>query len=126
MKLNRKASDEISGFWDQGIKVIGTLQFAGVFRIDGDFHGSIATNDTLVIGRHACVHADIKVGAIEIAGEVFGNIDAKRSVEVLETGRVCGDIHTPVLVISPGAVLDARTCMATGNSETVADLGNRP
>lgn len=112
MKLRPKESDEIKGFLDQGTHITGELAFAGTLRIDGNFHGSISTDDRLVVGTHAIIHADIKVGEIEIAGKVLGSIEAKRSVEILPTGRVQGDIHTPVLVMSPGSMLDARTCMA--------------
>ena len=60
MRFRQKPSaDEISGFLDQGANVTGELQFSGTLRIDGTFHGSIATEDILVIGEHAVVHADI-------------------------------------------------------------------
>jgi cytoskeletal protein CcmA (bactofilin family) len=64
----RRKSEQISGFLDQGTNVIGELQFSGTLRIDGNFQGSISSGDTLVIGEHAVVHADIKVGEIEIHG----------------------------------------------------------
>ena len=113
MKLHLKKPAEIFGFCDKETAITGELNFAGVFRIDGDFHGSISTEGTLVIGPRACVYADIKVGAIEIAGSVFGNIDAIRSVEVCSTGRVRGDVHTPVLTVSPGGTLNG--LMAANN-----------
>ena len=112
MKFHVNTSDEIAGFLDQGTSVAGELKFSGTLRIDGAFHGSISTDDTLVIGEHAVVNADIRVGEIEIAGQVFGRIEAKRRVEVLASGRVSGDIRTPELAITPGALLDARTQMA--------------
>lgn len=112
MKFRLRASDQVSGFLDKGTNVTGELEFAGTLRIDGNFHGSISTGDILIIGEHALVHADIKVGEIEIHGQVFGRVEAKRRVEVSATGRVRGDIQTPVLVTSPGGVLDGRIEMA--------------
>jgi cytoskeletal protein CcmA (bactofilin family) len=117
MKLRRKGLDQVSGFLDKGTNVTGELEFAGTLRIDGIFHGSISSRDVLVIGTHAVVHADIKVGELEIHGQVFGNIECKRRIEVLSTGRVCGDIHTPVLVISEGALIDGRTQMTGGTPD---------
>jgi cytoskeletal protein CcmA (bactofilin family) len=110
-KEDNKESDEISGFLDQGIGITGELHFAGKLRLDGDFQGSISTDGTLVIGEKACVCAEIKVAEIQIAGQVFGSIEAKRRVEILQTGRVQGDVHTPVLVMKPGSTLDGRTSM---------------
>ena len=117
MKFRLRASDQVSGFLDKGTNVTGELEFAGTLRIDGNFHGSISTGDVLIIGEHALVHADIKVGEIEIHGQVFGSVEAQRRVEVTATGRIRGDIHTPVLVTSAGAVLDGRIEMASGRPD---------
>ncbi len=113
MKFRLRASDQVSGFLDKGTNVTGELEFAGTLRIDGNFHGSISTGDVLIIGEHALVHADIKVGEIEVHGQVFGSIQAKRRVEVTATGRIRGDVQTPVLVTSAGGVLDGRIEMAS-------------
>ena len=91
----------------------GELAFAGTLRIDGNFHGSISTNDNLVIGEHAVVHADIKVGEIEIHGQFFGRIEAKTRVEIFRSGRVHGDIHTPLLCVNAGAQVDGGMHMSS-------------
>src|SRR5258706_5925051 len=95
MKFRLKSSDQVSGFLDKGTNVTGELEFAGTLRIDGNFHGSISSSDILIIGEHALVHADIKVGEIEIHGQVNGSIEAKRRVEITASGRLRGDVHTP-------------------------------
>ena len=112
MKFRLKGSDQVTGFLDKGTNVTGELEFAGTLRIDGNFHGSISTGDILMIGEHAMVHADIKAGEVEIHGQVFGNIEVKRRVEISPTGRVRGDIQAPVLIMNPGAMLDGRVRMA--------------
>src|SRR6476660_8437384 len=106
MKFRPKASDTVSGFLDKGTHVTGELEFAGTLRIDGNFHGSISTSDILIVGEHAVVHADIKVGDIEIHGQVFGSIEANRRIDITETGRVRGDVKTPMLAVTPGGVVD--------------------
>ena len=106
MKFRLKQSDQVSGFLDKGTNMTGELEFAGTLRIDGNFQGSISTGDNLVIGEHAVVHADIKVGELEIHGQFFGSIQAKHRVEIFPSGRVRGDIHTPVLCVNAGAMLD--------------------
>jgi cytoskeletal protein CcmA (bactofilin family) len=122
MKFRRRESDEISGFLDKGTNVTGELHFSGTLRIDGNFHGSISTEDVLVIGEHAVVHADIKVGEIEIHGRVCGNIEGKRRVEIYSTGRVRGDIHCPALVVNRGSVFDGRSIMAGDSDEDPAGV----
>ena len=88
------------------MNITGELESPGTLRIDGNFQGSISGADNLIIGEHAVVHADIKVGEIEIHGQCFGNIEAKNRVEIFPGGRVRADIRTPVLCVSPGAMLD--------------------
>jgi cytoskeletal protein CcmA (bactofilin family) len=122
MKFRRKtASDEISGFLDQGTNVTGELRFSGTLRVDGNFHGSISTSDVLIVGEHAVVHADITVGEIEVHGKVFGRIESKRRVEIFSTGRIQGDIHAPVLIMQSGGVFDGRSYM-TSEGETASPV----
>jgi cytoskeletal protein CcmA (bactofilin family) len=117
MTFRRKTTDQVAGFLDQGTSMTGELEFSGTLRIDGNFHGSIATNDCLIIGENATVHADIKAGEMEVHGQVCGSIVCTRRVEVSPTGRVRGDVETPVLVIDAGATIDGRTRMATDKPE---------
>jgi len=117
-RAKKTTADHISGFLDREASLTGELEFAGTLRIDGNFHGSISTDDILVVGEHAMVHADIKVGEIEIHGQVFGSIAAKRRVKIYETGRVRGDLHTPELSVNSGAMLDGRTSMAASAALT--------
>src|SRR5215467_4098508 len=123
MKFRVKPSDQVSGFLDKGTHVTGELEFTGTLRIDGNFHGSISTSDILIIGEHALVHADIKVGEIEIHGQVNGRVEAKRRVEITASGRLRGDVYTPVLSVSPGGVLDGRTEMSGDHSEETTVVG---
>jgi len=116
----KKSSEEISGFLDEGTAVTGELQFSGTLRIDGSFHGSIATNDILVVGEHAVIHADIRAGELEIHGRLFGNVECKRRIEIYPTGAVTGDVEAPVLIVNAGAAFDGRSRMAKEKEESAA------
>jgi cytoskeletal protein CcmA (bactofilin family) len=117
MKFRQKPSDQVSGFLDKGAHVTGELEFAGTLRIDGSFHGSISTSDILIVGEHAVVQADIKVGEIEIHGQVLGSIAANRRIDITGTGRVRGDVTTPILAVTTGGVVDGRIQMAGDHPE---------
>jgi cytoskeletal protein CcmA (bactofilin family) len=112
MKFRSKQSDRICAFLDRGMTMTGELEANGTLHIDGNFQGSISSAHNLIVGEHAVVHADIKVGAIEIHGQFFGNIEAKNRVEIFPSGRVRADIRTPVLCVNPGAMLDGGIRMA--------------
>jgi len=119
MKLRTKfSSEDITGFLDQGTSVTGELQFSGTLRIDGEFHGSITTSDKLIVGERAQVHADIKAGETEVYGKISGNVDSKKRIEIHATGRIQGEVCTPVLVVEEGGVLDGTSNMVSeGKSE---------
>src|SRR6187551_2025713 len=98
MKIWRNKEQQIAAFFDQETSLTGELQFSGVVRIDGSFHGSINGGETLIVGSNAVIHADIRVREIEIHGQVFGNIEAAGRAEIHSSGKFKGDINTPVLV----------------------------
>jgi len=105
----RKSEDIVGGFLDHGTEVSGELQFSNTLRIDGNFRGSISGEDRLIIGEQAVVHADIKVGEIEIRGQVYGNVEVQRQAEILSTGLLQGDLHSAVLIIQAGATFEGRS-----------------
>jgi cytoskeletal protein CcmA (bactofilin family) len=106
---NKAISDEFSGFLAQGTSLTGDLRFAGKLHLDGDFHGTISTDDVLVIGEKATIEADIKAGEVLISGKVFGNIECVRRVEINASGHVRGDIRTPKFVINEGGIFEGKS-----------------
>jgi cytoskeletal protein CcmA (bactofilin family) len=90
----------------------GTLQCDGGVRIDGVFQGNIDTTGNVIVGESAKVIADIKANNVSVGGAVKGNITGNR-VEVLETGRVWGDLKVNGLLLNEGAYLRGQTMMHT-------------
>ena len=88
----------------------GDLVSEGGIRIDGIFEGNIETTGNLVIGESAKVIADITANNVSISGAVKGNISGNR-VEILETGRVWGDLMVNSLLLNEGAYLRGQTTM---------------
>jgi len=115
MKIWRSKEQAIAAFFDQGTNLTGELQFSGVVRIDGNFHGSIKGGESLIVGSNAIIHADIQVREIEIHGQVFGNIEVGTRAEIHSSGSFRGDMHTPMLVIHAGGVLDGHSRMIPEN-----------
>jgi len=109
--LHRHSPDSESwtGFIDQGVKVEGRLELAGIFRIDGVVKGTILSERTLILGENSKVEGQIEGNAVSIEGHFDGIILAKERVEIHDKAVVTGEIHTPCLVLQPGAVFDG-TC----------------
>lgn len=88
----------------------GEIQSDGGVRIDGIFEGELDITGNLVIGEGAKIVADIKANNISISGAIKGNISGNR-VEILETGRVWGDLTINSLLLNEGAYLRGQTTM---------------
>jgi len=88
----------------------GDIQSDGGVRIDGILEGNIDITGNLVVGEGAKIIADIKANNISISGAVKGNISGNR-VEILETGRVWGDLTINSLLLNEGAYLRGQTTM---------------
>src|SRR5678815_729759 len=102
---------DVTTLLGRGSEFEGKLTFEGTVRIDGKLSGEIFSDDVLVVGEGAEVHAEIDIGEIIIQGTVVGNIRAKRGVEIHAPGRVRGDITTPSLQIDKGVVFEGRSYM---------------
>jgi len=107
---------EINTLLGKGSEFEGKLTFEGTVRVDGKLSGEIFSDDVLVVGEGAELHAEIDIGEIIVQGLVVGNIRAKRAVEIHAPGKVKGDITTPSLQIDKGVIFEGKCFM-----EGVAD-----
>ncbi|HEX5424655.1 MAG TPA: polymer-forming cytoskeletal protein [Candidatus Acidoferrales bacterium] len=112
-RLQREGG-EWSGFLEQGVRVEGRLELPGTFRIDSQLRGSIASQEMLILGENSTVEGEIEGNAITIAGRFDGRIQARSKVEILSKAVVTAEIHTPCLVIEPGAMVDGRCHVVMG------------
>jgi cytoskeletal protein CcmA (bactofilin family) len=111
--FDRKKQDpsEWTGFLEQGVKLEGKLEASGTFRIDSAMKGTLCSDDTLVLGEHATVEGHIQGNFVVIAGRFDGVIHARGRVEIQPNAIVTGEIHSPCLVIEPGAIFDGQCHM---------------
>ncbi len=103
--MSAKRSGSLNGFLDRGARLEGTLSFDDVFRIDGQFKGTITSEAELVVGEGGVVEGDVRVGRLAVSGTIKGSVHAKERVELHTGARVFADIKTPVLVVEEGAVI---------------------
>ena len=106
--------DEVNAFLGKGTTFEGKMTFEGMFRLDGRFDGEISSGDSLIVGETGVVNAQITVNVLVINGLVNGNITANTRVEIHPPGKVQGNIQTPILVISEGAIFDGNCKMEKG------------
>lgn len=111
--LDRKGgeSGEWTGFLEEGVRVEGKLETSGTFRMDAVMKGNLTSTEVLILGENARVEGQLDGNYVIIAGRFDGTIHAKGKVEIKTKAMVTGEIHTPCLIIEPGAVFDGQCHM---------------
>ena len=109
---------EITALLGRGTRFEGKLYFEGRVRIDGMFKGEIKSDDTLIIGDGAEVHAEIDVATVIVRGGiVHGNVRATQAIEIHAPGRLVGNIQSPSLYIERGVEFQGSCRMDAGEAE---------
>ncbi len=88
----------------------GDVQGDGGLRVDGIVEGTIELTGNLVVTESAKIRAEIKANNISISGAVQGPVTATR-IEILDTGRVWGDLTVKSLLVNEGAYFRGQTIM---------------
>ena len=119
-----RSAGEINGFLDAGSHMKGELHFEDIFRIEGKLTGSVVSEGELIVGDRGEVEGDIRALRIFVSGVVRGTLRAQERVVIAATGKVLADVHTPILTVEEGAVIDGR-CYMQSNDESTDDGSSR-
>ena len=113
-------SEEISAFLGKETVFEGKMTFQGVFRLDGKFEGEIFDSGSLVIGETALVKGKIEVKTVVVHGVIEGDVHAGVRAEIHPTGKIHGNLVTPILLINEGGIFEGNCKMdrAAGQKES--------
>jgi len=102
--------------------ITGKLSFSAPTRIDGKLKGEIRATELLIIGEQAVVEGAVRARELILHGEVQGDVFGTDRVEIVAGGRLSGSVHTPLLIVREGALLngDCRVTPAASTSTPVA------
>jgi cytoskeletal protein CcmA (bactofilin family) len=104
-------TEEISAFLGKETIFEGKMTFEGVFRLDGKFEGEIFESGTLIVGETAVVKGKIGVNTLIINGQVEGEVYVQSRVEIHSTGKLLGNLSTPIITIAEGGIFDGHCKM---------------
>jgi cytoskeletal protein CcmA (bactofilin family) len=91
----------------------------------GRLRGEITLSGRLVLGDGARVEAAVTADAVEVAGELKGDVRA-RSVTLVEKARVQGTVEARVLVVREGAWLSGSVSAGEGAAKGGAAAAPAP
>jgi cytoskeletal protein CcmA (bactofilin family) len=127
MKLIRSSGEtEDFGIISRGVEVSGEIVFTDRLQVEGKVIGKLVSESgTLVIEEMGQVHAQVDVGVCIVRGNLNGDINVRTRVEIHRTGRVQGDMVTPVLIVEEGAVFNGVVKMTQESEIELPQKGGR-
>ena len=119
MKKAKKRAETIDSIIGHHVYFEGILSSKESLRIDGRVKGKVECEGSVVIGSEGKVEGEILADNVFIAGELTGNATARNKLEIIEKGRVFGDITTAKLVVDPEVIFEGKCSMIS--KEDIAD-----
>jgi cytoskeletal protein CcmA (bactofilin family) len=85
------------------LTIEGKIVGAGHVRIAGRFKGDVHVDGNLTIDSGANLEGQVRAHVVTVGGELKGNIDNAKRVELLETGIISGDVKAGSLTVAAGS-----------------------
>lgn len=117
---------QIESILGKGLQVKGTIHSKGTLRIDGICEGTVESEADVIIGESAVLNSEIRAKNVTVGGTVTGNITASGRLEILQTGKVKGDVHVGTIVISEGGLFQGNCTMESNSKELETKLYQKP
>jgi cytoskeletal protein CcmA (bactofilin family) len=80
-------------------KIIGS----GHVRIAGRFKGDVQVDGNVTLDTGAHLDGQVKASVVVVGGELIGNIENAKRVELLEGGVITGDVKAGSLTVAAGS-----------------------
>lgn len=97
-RLDMKESVIASDLTIEG-KIIGS----GHVRIAGRFKGDVQVEGNVTLDTGAHLEGQVRASVVVVGGELIGNIDNAKRVELLEGGVISGDVKAGSLTVAAGS-----------------------
>ena len=98
----------------------GDIELDGLFRIDGDFSGSIKTNGKVLVGSSGRADCTVDARIVVIGGIFKGTVYASDRIVLLSTAVVIGSLFSPRLIAEEGVVLEGSVMIVGQGAEAGA------
>jgi cytoskeletal protein CcmA (bactofilin family) len=85
------------------LTVEGKIAGAGNVRMAGRFKGDVQVDGNFRIDQGARLEGQVRASTVVVGGELQGNIDAAKHVDVLESGVIVGDVKAGSITVAAGS-----------------------
>lgn len=86
-----------------GLNIEGKIEGTGNVRIGGRFKGDVHIDGDLTIEAGAHLTGQVRANLVVVAGELQGNVESARRVELAETAVMSGDVKAGALTVAAGS-----------------------
>jgi cytoskeletal protein CcmA (bactofilin family) len=121
-RRNHGRSDAKESLIAAELTIEGRIQGTGNVRLAGRFKGDINVEGNITVEPGARLEGTVQAKGVTIAGELHGNVHKAKTVDVLQSGAVVGDIKAEAVSIASGARI--RGQVDTSGAEAPARAGN--
>jgi cytoskeletal protein CcmA (bactofilin family) len=95
--------DTKESYMSAELTIEGKIVGSGHIRIAGKFKGDVHVDGNVALDAGARLEGQVKASVVSVAGELIGNIENARRVELLETGVINGDVKAGSLTVAAGS-----------------------
>ena len=85
------------------LTIEGKISGSGSIRIAGRFKGDVHVDGNVSVESGARLEGHVKASVVSVGGELIGNIENAKRVELLETGVINGDVKAGSLTVAAGS-----------------------
>ena len=90
----------------------GNFECREDFVVEGTVEGNLSSEGLIVLGKDAVVKGEVSAKKVAISGVVVGTVRCSERLEIYQSAKIIGTIQTPVLVMVPGAQINAEIMMS--------------
>lgn len=114
---------KIDNLFAAGTTIQGAVKAQGNVRIEGGLEGELCCDGHVIVSKSADLRANVAAASAQVWGIVQGNVCVEGRLEILETGRVWGDVQVGSLQIAEGGLLRGACVMTDEEEGTHRRLG---
>jgi cytoskeletal protein CcmA (bactofilin family) len=85
------------------LTIEGKISGSGHVRIAGRFKGDVQVDGNVTLDSGAKLEGHVKAAVVVVSGELIGNIENAKRVELLENGVINGDVKAGSLTVAAGS-----------------------
>jgi cytoskeletal protein CcmA (bactofilin family) len=108
------------------LAIEGKIVGGGDVRIAGRFKGDVQVDGNFRIDPGARLEGLVRAGVVVVGGELQGNIDAAKQVDVLATGVIVGDVKAASITVAAGSRMRGHVEFGWDDKHTAVELKGTP